>query len=394
LIIVRPTGVKFYYYVREAIQSWDSEFGYELVEEDWDLKYGAADPQLATVEYDAAEAARARLRALAEAAPQAYGAYRFGNDAGDSWGGDFSDSEGDGAFGAGGGGGGTGGNGSGETGGRVVGSNGRGAGGPGGGRIAAVIVKRQDSNGADESGTGESRRGETTDGNGKSNDAASGNPAGQADAGQSPAGQGSLAERNTAPGNIAQPGQTGAQGQPGQSGSPADNFQDNRSYASGNNSHQYQQSEQKSHDAAADEDGAAPPSQQKTRGKNWAIRHANASQIPIRRTIQIEVRGDALAILAEASSTNSAAATGREFPFRDAPLAAYEDLLSAVDRRIEDWGMAGQGLYWRPVIELRIGADGDRRVDDLVRLLEHGGAEIRGESMAQQASGGANGTTQ
>ena len=77
---------KFYYYVREAIQSWDSEFGYELVEEDWELKYGPADPQLARREYEAAELARGRLQALAAAAPQAYGAYRFGGGGGGGFG--------------------------------------------------------------------------------------------------------------------------------------------------------------------------------------------------------------------------------------------------------------------------------------------------------------------
>ena len=87
LIIVRPKGVPFYYGVREAIQSWDSEFGYELVEEDWELKYSPADPQLASLEYQAADLARNRLRALAASAPQAYGAYRS-FDGGDEEGGD------------------------------------------------------------------------------------------------------------------------------------------------------------------------------------------------------------------------------------------------------------------------------------------------------------------
>jgi hypothetical protein len=378
LIIVRPAGVEFYYHVREAIQSWDSEFGYELVEEDWDLKYGAADPRLAAVEYEAAEAARERLQSLARAAPQAYGAYRFGGDAGDNWGGDSSDGEGDGSFGTGGG------NGSGTRSGRGVVGGQSGTSRPGGGRIAAVIVKREDSKGRDDSNSsaGEARSGEIKDRSGTTNNGPSDSRTQQKDANQSPAGQA----------NSAQTINSGAQGQPSQNGSPTDTSQDNRSYSGGNSPQR--QHEMRSNDRTSDLAGDPQQSKQKIRGKNWAIRNANQSQIPIRRTIQIEVRGDALAILPEASSTNSAAAAGREYPFRELPIAAYEDLLSAVDKRIEDWGMAGQGLYWRPVIELRVGADGDRRVDDLVRLLEHGGAEIRGESMAQQANGGANGTTQ
>jgi hypothetical protein len=140
--------------------------------------------------------------------------------------------------------------------------------------------------------------------------------------------------------------------------------------------------------------GGNPPQHQntKTRGKDWAIRNANPGMIPIRRTIQVVVRGDALAILPEASTTNEDSAAGREFPFAGAPAAAYENLLSAVDKRIEDWGMAGQGLYWRPVVELKVNPDGEHRFDDLVRLLKHSGVEIRSGEIAQQQTGGARGS--
>lgn len=193
-------------------------------------------------------------------------------------------------------------------------------------------------------------------------------------------------------GNASPSGAAGAQGQGGASQTSADSFSASRSHVGGDDAEQ--QLDQMARNAAAGEDGAAQQSKQKIRGKNWAIRNANPGMIPIRRTIQIEVRGDGLAIMPEASAANSSAAAGKQFPFNSNPAAAYDDLLTAVDNRIEDWGMAGQGLYWRPVIELRVSADGDSRVDPLVRLLEHGGAELRGDSVAQQGSGGANGTTQ
>jgi len=129
----------------------------------------------------------------------------------------------------------------------------------------------------------------------------------------------------------------------------------------------------------------------KTRGNDWAIRNANPGMIPIRRTIQVVVRGDALGILPEASATNEDSAAGREFRFGDAPEAAYEDVLSAIDKRIEDWGMAGAGLYWRPVVELKVSPDGEQRYDDLVRLLKNSGAEIRNDNVAQPDEGGARG---
>ena len=45
LLLVRPDGIAAYYKVREAIASWDAEFGYELVEADWSLELPPPDPQ-------------------------------------------------------------------------------------------------------------------------------------------------------------------------------------------------------------------------------------------------------------------------------------------------------------------------------------------------------------
>ncbi|MCA9239849.1 MAG: hypothetical protein KDA37_06605, partial [Planctomycetales bacterium] len=67
LIVVRPEGIGSYYEVRSAIKSWDSDFGYEMVGQDWDLNYPPPDAQLATVVTRAIENARLRRSILAEA---------------------------------------------------------------------------------------------------------------------------------------------------------------------------------------------------------------------------------------------------------------------------------------------------------------------------------------
>ena len=47
LLLVRPDGIIGYYLVRDAMSSWDAEFGYELVGEDWKLEFpNPVDPQL------------------------------------------------------------------------------------------------------------------------------------------------------------------------------------------------------------------------------------------------------------------------------------------------------------------------------------------------------------
>lgn len=66
LLLVRPSGVMAYYAAREAISSWGSDFGYQFIEEDWQLAFPPADRQLADVERRAIDEARSRLAWLAQ----------------------------------------------------------------------------------------------------------------------------------------------------------------------------------------------------------------------------------------------------------------------------------------------------------------------------------------
>jgi hypothetical protein len=62
LIVVRPDGAETFVLARRAMKSWDDEFGYELVESDKSLDFGAKDPQLDVEVKDAIEEARHRQR--------------------------------------------------------------------------------------------------------------------------------------------------------------------------------------------------------------------------------------------------------------------------------------------------------------------------------------------
>jgi hypothetical protein len=388
LIIVRPKGIAAYYCVREAIQSWDDEFGYELVEEDWQLKYAPANPLLATKEIQAAELARARLQALAAAAPQAYGAYRSGGGfGGPGGGGDDEEYEYESATGSGsnlaGTGGGTARFGSPLAGSSVAVVTGSDVGAAG--KVASTANHGAGSHAPFPAGGG---KGEMEgDGRGKgaekteekSPDSGDDRYASRQLSGVSPPGSTS----STDPSEQSS-GSSATQG--GQPERNPDGTLASGSYKGGDDPEQ--QLDNMARAAAAEEDGDTakrPPA--KSRGKDWAIANGKPGMIPIRRTIQIVVRDDALAILPEASSTNQVSAAGQEFKFGETPGAAYEDLVAAVEKRIKDWGMAGEGLYWRPVVELRVAANGDHRVNDLMRLLKFSGADIRGSDLAQHEEG-------
>jgi biopolymer transport protein ExbD len=404
LIIVRPNGIEFYYRVREAIQSWDSEFGYELVEENWELKYAPADPQLASLEYQAAELARNRLQALAAAAPRAYGAYRSSGDDyqfnGDApryvshgnglatsrrgTGGDFATSEREG-YGAPSGGAppgepgrGIGAEGTGSAG--EYGEFGVGGGGQPGDSLAEEMVVGQA--GGNRTLSGGSTSG--TSGNGTSSSAAPSTATEQATDDRY-----ATAEPPPSASQVA----SGSASSMGEAGEPSPHAAAGSARASADADAE-QQLDRMARQAAADdgENRNQPRRATKARGANWAIASAGPGMIPIRRTIQVVIRADAVAVLDEQSASNPATATGREFQFHDSPEVAYEEALTAIEAKIKDWGIAGDGLYWRPVVELKVGSGGERRTNDWLRLLKNGGFEVRNNSVARQDEGGASGT--
>ncbi|MEZ6073403.1 MAG: hypothetical protein R3C10_24795 [Pirellulales bacterium] len=70
LLLVRPGGVKNFYLARLAVSAATGEFGYELVEDDWQLEYPEVDEELALVLDDAVKQARRMQLHLARSAPR------------------------------------------------------------------------------------------------------------------------------------------------------------------------------------------------------------------------------------------------------------------------------------------------------------------------------------
>jgi hypothetical protein len=126
------------------------------------------------------------------------------------------------------------------------------------------------------------------------------------------------------------------------------------------------------------------------RGKDWALRGAKRDSIPIRRSIQIVVRQDRIAILPERSVTGKPTVGGKEVRLDGRTGAALDEIVKALQDTMREWGMAGQGLYWRPVLVLNVGPDGDRRADELTQLLHNSGLELRRASTTAQHDEGSN----
>jgi hypothetical protein len=71
-LLVRPDGVLAYSIAREALESWGSDFGYELVDADWKLEFPQPDAELTEKALRVAAEARELQRNLMLAAPRQY----------------------------------------------------------------------------------------------------------------------------------------------------------------------------------------------------------------------------------------------------------------------------------------------------------------------------------
>jgi hypothetical protein len=125
-----------------------------------------------------------------------------------------------------------------------------------------------------------------------------------------------------------------------------------------------------------------------SKGKDWAIGKKPPRAVPIRRTIHVVVRQDQIVILPENVAPTSRAAGSTVIPIKGDTVEAIDEFVTQVRKLVDGWGIAGDGLYWRPVLVLTVGPEGQRRAADLSRLLKNSGLELRPNDTAQNVKQG------
>ena len=426
LLLVRPSGVMAYYAAREAIASWGSEFGYQLVDEDWTLAFPPADPVLRDVESRAIDEARRRLAWLAEVRPAKPAAkqplYRAAPtrggivaDGGPSVLGDqsrwnWTEQQAAGAAGAGGPRAGAaiaGGRGDGS--GRGMGSSGDGIGGDtatgrgrpllatgsdggaGGGDplLAARGAAGGSLGGSAVGGGGLPRAGDddaaaaasgVSAGGGQSAGGADGAPLGDryagdsqfshaaADRGGAPAGRPGSA--GGAGSTAANAGATGAQGAAatGMAGAAGGQPLPGMLATGGSSA-----------TASATVGGGGAASLSATRGSNWASFASRERPIPITRPVRIECAADEFRILEDGTRRIE-----KRVPIPGETAAAVDPLVETLRAKVAGWGLAGERMYWKPQLVLSAAAGGAARRDDLQRLLADSGLETTSDARGDE----------
>jgi hypothetical protein len=423
LLLVRPSGVMAYYSAREAIASWGSDFGYQLIDEDWTIAFPPRDPALAEVEKVAIGEARQRLEWLAQtrsvARQQTRPSQQFRAattrggvvpDGGPSVLGDQSrwewsrqqaehaargagDTVGPGrGFGSGTGGGDT-----------ILGSGGiaqGAAGGLSGGAATAGSVFAGTAPGGLPSGAG------ATVGTMSTSALPTGGAGGQAGA----AGSVAAAAAGALPGvgGTNEGSFTGGGGPSGAAGfgdqeapvaaGDASGIESNGEGGAGGSGAagmaqtagggggfggpsmpgllQPQATVQARGGAASGEHSGGMPggvgSMAQSRGQNWASLATAERFIPLTRPIQVECAAEEFRLLDDAGRRVS-----RRITIGERTVDAVDPLVAAVQKRVEAWGIAGDRLYWRPELILVETPGGGQRRDELEQLLAGSGLDTR-----------------
>jgi hypothetical protein len=90
------------------------------------------------------------------------------------------------------------------------------------------------------------------------------------------------------------------------------------------------------------------------------------------RTIKVRVSPQELVVRSSKSS-----AADRSIPLDTDMRAAATKFVDAVRKEVTDWGIAGDGLYWQPVLEMSVAPGGENLAQQLATALRQSGVEVR-----------------
>ena len=335
LMLVRPSGINYFYAGRAAMKSWGTEFGYELIGEDWELEYDEPDPMLTAVIRQAVEPARLRQQRIIAAAPSRFGGggdrpvytvkpYRGGvaSRGGIGKGEDAS------PFGL-----------------RPGGTS---------GRFGAQYGERAN----DSMATGPLRGGRSAGGTGSESGSFFGRGTDSSSGELTTLAGGGSTQRGAESGN---PGGDG-------NGQAAEDGTDQPGGAGGGSGAACANPSGQASAASPGKNSQAKQSLAKTRGRNWGLPDANQTAVAITRPIRVECHADRLVIVPEKGLGRPSTIS-----LEGGTAGSVDTFVSSVWDYMESWGKAGRGMYWRPILKVYLGPGGDSRMAELETLLEDSG---------------------
>ena len=108
-------------------------------------------------------------------------------------------------------------------------------------------------------------------------------------------------------------------------------------------------------------------------GENWGLPQRTANATGIVRPMRIACLPDRLIILPDRGESRAPDIVLVEGGMYD----EIDSLISKIWSRVEEWGIAVAGGYWKPVLNVHVTQGADARFDELRVLLDGSGLEVR-----------------
>jgi len=333
LLIVRPTGIEMYENALTATGDWVRDFGYEIVNEDWDIQYPEPSDELRRRIQQQLEIARDRLSGYLMARRLATPMQGYGSDMSQHYRVDHR--------------------------GNIV---------PTGGGLQANPLAPQEA---------EARRqqGSSQQGSPQQGTSQQGPPlAGQEAETRRPLGTPLTGREAAARRQQGSPQQGSPQQGSPQQGSP---LAEQEATARQQQGHPSAPSEA---DASTGHPGTASAEQQmmprptqtvQPRPQNWGLKGVTQFSTSMSRAVLIRCEADRLILPVQAGLREE-----QVIPIGDSVSAAADQLVLAIWEFQESWGSAGANMHWRPILQVRVSPGGEWQLQELKLHLRSSGLVI------------------
>jgi hypothetical protein len=128
--------------------------------------------------------------------------------------------------------------------------------------------------------------------------------------------------------------------------------------------------------SATERSGGKKPSQVKplaeSRGSDWGLPDAARGSVGVTRPVAILCYADRLVIMSEEGTGR-----GKQIVLTEETQDSVDELVSSVWAHIKTWGIAGKGLYWKPILSMDVQPGAETRFAELQSLLNDSGLEVK-----------------
>lgn len=378
LLVVRPEGIDAYYRARNALEEAGVDYGYQPIGGDWPMEYGEANPVLAEWAEDALVEARSVRRGLARivpglAAKMAGGGSARVNGRGRTAGTGVS------------------GGGNASQGIRVSRANPEANNPFEGLRIEGSLPSESRPKDPSESAYAGLEAGSSTsrslgqplmasggEGQGSKGSDESGGPRGVA--ASTPANQAD-SDAETGPDADQLAGQP--KGLPSKGAGGAEPQRPANALATSGDASEQADGQPMAGVAAATPQDTPPPG---ASGAGAGRTARQRSGVPMVRPIRVYVEEDRVVVLPDRAQSPSdgdlASSNSQSIAFAGPTSAQINEVIAALKRHADSWGIAGQGMYWDPRLVLNVAADGADRADELRQLFEAAALKVQAYPVA------------